>query len=163
MPEKKLKSYLDENNIRYITIIHSQAYTAQEVAESAHIPGKEIAKTVMIKIDGKVAMAVLPATEHVNLDSLKNVSGSHLVELASEQEFIRMFPGCEAGAMPPFGNLYNMDVYVDEDLLEDEEIAFNAGSHTELMKLTLEDYKKLVNPKICKFSVKVTHFDTLYW
>jgi Ala-tRNA(Pro) deacylase len=152
MAAKKLKEFLDSNNIKYITIGHSPAYTAQEIAASAHISGKELAKTVMVKIDGKMAMTVLPASHKVDFNLLKKATGAEEVELAGEQEFENMFPGCDIGAMPPFGNLYRMDVYVAERLTEDKEIAFNAGSHTELLKLEYKDYEKLVKPKVAKFS-----------
>ncbi len=152
MPAKKLKEYLNSNNIKYVTIFHSQAYTAQEVAATAHIPGKELAKTVMVKIDNKMAMAVLTASDKVDFDSLKEAVGASKVELACEQEFENMFPGCEIGAMPPFGNLYEMQVFVEENLTEDTEIAFNAGSYTELIKLSYKDFEKLVKPTVVKFS-----------
>jgi Ala-tRNA(Pro) deacylase len=152
MAAKKLKEFLDSNNIKYITIGHSPAYTAQEIAASAHISGKELAKTVMVKIDRKMAMTVLPASHKVDFNLLKKATGAEEVELAGEQEFENMFPGCDIGAMPPFGNLYRMDVYVAERLTEDKEIAFNAGSHTELLKLEYKDYEKLVKPKVAKFS-----------
>ncbi|MDH4155817.1 MAG: deacylase [candidate division Zixibacteria bacterium] len=154
MPVKKLKDFLDSNDIRYVTISHSRAYTAQTIAASAHIPGKELAKTVVIKIDGKMAMAVLPASYKIDFDLLKQMCGTDDVELATEKEFKDMFPECEVGAMPPFGNLYGMDVYVAQSLTEDEEIAFNAGSHTELIKLSMKDYGKLVKPKVVKFSIQ---------
>ena len=152
MPVKKLKEYLDNNSIKYITMTHSSAYTAQEIAASAHIPGRELAKTVIVKIDSKIAMAVLPASYKVDFDILKEASGAESVRLADEHEFIDKFPGCEPGAMPPFGNLYGMDVYVAKSLSEDEEIAFNAGSHTELIKLSYKDFERLVQPKIIEFS-----------
>mgnify|MGYP000022361886 CR=1 FL=1 len=153
MPVKKLKDYLDSNKIRYQTINHSTAYTAQQIAASAHIPGRELAKTVMVKIDDKMAMTVLPASYKVDFDLLKEVVGTNNVALASEKEFKDCFPDCEIGAMPPFGNLWEMDVYVAESLLEDEEIAFNACSHTELIKMKFADFEKLVKPKRIKFSV----------
>jgi len=152
MPVKKLKEFLDSNNIKYISMTHSSAYTAQEIAASAHIPGKELAKTVIVKLDGKMAMAILPASYKVNLDMLKEASGAESIRLSDEHEFIDKFPGCEPGAMPPFGNLYGMDVYVSKSLSEDEEIAFNAGSHTELIKLSYKDFERLVNPRIIEFS-----------
>jgi len=153
MPSKKLKSFLDENKVKYISIQHSSAYTAQEIAAIAHIPGKDLAKTVIIKIDGKMAMAVLPASYKVSFDNLKDTLGAKEVRLAYEQEFIDKFPDCEVGAMPPFGNIYGMDVYVAESLAEDEEIAFNACNHTELIKMSFSDFEKLVKPKRIKFSV----------
>ena len=152
MPLKKIKDFLNSKNIKYVTISHSTAYTANEIAASAHIPGKELAKTVMVKIDGKMTMSVLPASYKVDFDLLQEASGASKVELSSEQEFKDMFPGCEIGAMPPFGNLYGMEVLVDKSLCEDEEIAFNAGSHTELIRLSYKDFEGLVKPKVVKFS-----------
>ena len=152
MPIKKLKKFLDDNNIKYISIKHSSAYTSQEIAASAHIPGKEIAKTVIIKIDGKMAMAVIPGSYKADLHLLRDMLEVNNVRLASEYEFVDKFPGCEIGAMPPFGNLYDMEVFVAGSLAEDEEIAFNAGSHTELIKLAYKDFERLVHPKVMEFS-----------
>jgi Ala-tRNA(Pro) deacylase len=152
MPVKKLKEFLDSSGVRYVSIVHSMAYTAQEIAATTHIPGKEIAKTVMVKLDGKMAMAVLPASYKVDFDLLKKAAGVGKVELASEEEFKGIFPECEIGAMPPFGNLYGMDVFVAESLAEDKEISFNAGSHTELIKLAYMDFENLVAPTKLKFS-----------
>jgi Ala-tRNA(Pro) deacylase len=152
MPVKKLKEFLDSNKIKYTSIAHSPGYTAQEIAAAAHISGKEVAKTVVVKIDDKMAMAVLPASYKIDLDLLKKAAGAGKVELASEQEFESRFPDCDIGAMPPFGNLYGMDVFVAEKLTEDEEIAFNAGSHSELIKLAYRDFEKLVRPKKAQFS-----------
>ena len=149
----KLKKYLDEYNVPYVTITHSQAFTAQQVAASAHIKGKEMAKTVIIKINDKLAMAVLPATYHVDFHLLKEVTGNEDVVLAHESEFKEIFEDCELGAMPPFGNLYNMEVYVAQSLTEDVEIAFNAGTHSELIRMKYSDFERLVQPKILKFSV----------
>lgn len=153
MPSKKLKSFLDENKIKYVSIQHSSAYTAQEIAAIAHIPGKDLAKTVIVKIDGKMAMAVLPASYKVSFENLKDALGVKEIRLAYEQEFMDKFPDCEVGAMPPFGNIYGMDVFVAETLAEDEEIAFNACSHTELIKMQFSDFEKLVKPKRIKFSI----------
>ena len=153
MPVQKLKQFLDDNGVRYVTIQHSPTFTAQEIAASAHIPGKELAKTVMVKIDGKMAMAVLPASFKVDMEKLKVATGAGTVELAGEQEFKDMFPACEIGGMPPFGNLYDMEVFVAEVLAEDEEIAFNAGSHTELIRLSYADFERLVQPKVVKISM----------
>lgn len=146
MPVQKLKEFLDRHHVKYVRIRHSAAFTAQEVAASAHIPGKELAKTVMVKVDGKMVMAVLPASFQVDMDHLKQAVQATHVELASEQEFKSAFPDCEVGAMPPFGNLYGMDVLVSKSLAEDEEIAFNAGSHTELFRMSYEDFENLVRP-----------------
>ncbi len=154
MPVQKLKEYLDSNSVKYVILKHSQAYTAQEIAAMAHIPGKKLAKTVLIKLDGKMAMAVLPATYKVEFEKLQEALGSEKIRLANEQEFKDKFPGCEVGAMPPFGNLYDMEVFVAASLVEDEDILFNAGSHLELMKLAYKDFERLVNPKILRFSTK---------
>ena len=151
MPVKKLKDFLDSHGIKYVTIGHSRAYTAQEVAASSHIPGKELAKTVMVKVDGEMAMVVLPASRSVDFNLLKQTLGANNVELATEQEFQDMFPECEVGAMPPFGNLYGMKVYLSKSLKEDEQIAFNAGSHTELIKLAYRDFENLVKPEVVEF------------
>lgn len=152
MPVNRLKDLLDSNKIKYTTISHSPAYTAQQIAASAHIPGRELAKTVVIKLNGKMAMAVLPASHKVDFDLLKKATEAGKVELASEQEFKDMFPECEVGAMPPFGNLYGMDVFVAESLAEDDEIVFNACSHKELIRMTFKDYEKLAKPKVIKFA-----------
>ena len=148
MPVQKLKDYLDQHEVEYVTISHSPAYTAQRIAEVAHIPGKDLAKTVIVKIDDKFAMAVLPASRRVDLRHLQEAIGADDVVLASEKEFMARFPDCEVGAMPPFGNLYDMGVYVAEQLTEDDEIAFNAGSHTELVRMSYRDFANLVTPQV---------------
>jgi Ala-tRNA(Pro) deacylase len=153
MPLQKLKEFLDRNRLKYVTISHSPAFTAQEIAARAHIPGKELAKTVMVKVDGKMAMAVLPASFQIDFKALQKAADGAAVELASEEEFQGLFPNCEVGAMPPFGNLYDMDVFVESHLAEDEEIAFNAGSHTELVRLAYRDFEAVVQPRVASFSM----------
>lgn len=148
MPSTALKQFLDDESVKYVTIRHSPAFTAQEIAASAHIPGQELAKTVVVRLDGDLAMVVLPAPDQVDLDRLAEASGAEIVELAREEEFEERFPDCETGAMPPFGNLYDMDVYVAEHLAEDDEIAFNAGTHTELIRMSFDDFRRLVEPKV---------------
>ncbi len=152
MPSKKLKEFLDNNNIKYVTIKHSVAFTAQEIAASAHIKGKKLAKSVLVKINGKMVMVVLPGSYKVNFEQLRAAFENENVRLANEQEFMDKFPECEVGAMPPFGNLYGLEVYVDQSLAEDEEIAFNAGTHTELIQMSYPDFERLVQPKKMKFS-----------
>lgn len=147
MPSTRLKAYLDENDIKYLSILHSMAFTATDIAHSAHIPSRNIAKTVIININNKLAMAVVPANFKVNLLLLADALQTENITLASEQEFTRHFADCEVGAMPPFGILYNMDVYVAEALTENEHIIFNAGSHQELIQMDYKDYENLVNPK----------------
>jgi Ala-tRNA(Pro) deacylase len=152
MPVDRLRKYLEENHVKYVTVSHSPAFTAQEIAASAHVPGKELAKTVIVKLDGEMAMVVLPAPEKVSANRLQEVTGASEVELASEREFADLFPRCEVGAMPPFGNLWGMKVFADAHLREDELISFNAGSHTELVRLSFEDYERLVKPTIADLS-----------
>ncbi|MBW2630852.1 MAG: YbaK/EbsC family protein [Deltaproteobacteria bacterium] len=154
MPVQRLKDFLDKHRVKYVVITHSRAYTSQEIAMSALMPGKELAKTVMIKFDGRMVMAILPSSYKVDLDLLREATGAGKIELASENEFQDMFPECEIGAMPPFGNLYEMDVFVEESLTGNKTIAFNAGSHTELIKLAYKDFTKLVEPTVIKFSHK---------
>jgi Ala-tRNA(Pro) deacylase len=150
MSLSKLKEFLDSHNVKYVTISHSVAYTAAGIAALTHIPGKEVAKTVIVKVDGALAMAVVSASQHVDLSLLKGATGARNVELATEDEFKERFPDCELGAMPPFGNLYGMTVFADESLSRDKEIAFNAGSHRELMRIAWEDFDKLVQPRLMK-------------
>jgi Ala-tRNA(Pro) deacylase len=146
MPAEQLRTYLDSQHVKYVSIRHSKAYTAQEVAASAHISGHEMAKTVIVRMGDGLAMCVLPANERIDLETLKTSSGTKMAALADEHEFASLFPDCEIGAMPPFGNLYNMPVFVWDDLSRDKEIAFNAGSHTELFRMAYADYARLVHP-----------------
>lgn len=148
MPARKLNEYLDSQGVNYVTINHSRTYTATETALAAHINGKEMAKAVILKLDGRLAMAVLPSDRQVHVRRIRKATGAHRVEIAKENEFRDLFPGCETGAMPPFGNLYGMDVLVDDHLMEDEEIAFNAESHTQLMKLRYRDFERLTQPRM---------------
>jgi len=152
MPVEKLRAFLDENHVKYVIIQHSKAFTAQEVADSAHLPGKEVAKTVIVLLDGRLAMVVLPAPELINLEGLRAATDAESVVLASEKEIASLFPNCEVGAMPPFGNLWDMPVFVDRHLREDERIAFNAGSHTELIQLAYADFERLVKPTVLEFA-----------
>jgi Ala-tRNA(Pro) deacylase len=152
MLAKSLKDYLEQRDVPYTTILHSRGYTAQETAHLAHIPGGLLAKTVMVIIDGAMAMAVVPANRRVRLEDLRHLTGVADVRLAHEDEFRARFPDCELGAMPPFGNLYEMDVYVSPELAAREEITFNAGSHTELIRMAWSDYERLVKPKVAGIS-----------
>jgi Ala-tRNA(Pro) deacylase len=152
MPARQIKELLDRHGIRYITISHSPAYTAQEIAALAHVPGRHLAKTVIVKVDGDLAMAVLPATRKINFELLREITGSDQVELAHESEFADRFPGCELGAMPPLGNLYGLRVYVAKALAEQDVIAFNAGTHTELVQMRYNDFEQLVAPLVATLS-----------
>ncbi len=159
MALSKVREFLDNNHIEYIVISHSVAYTAQGIAALAHVPGRELAKTVIVDLDGELAMAVLPASHHVDVALLKKAAGAQEVSVAHERDFKDRFPDCETGAMPPFGNLYGMRVFADESLLKDQEIAFNAGSHRELVRMKWWDFKRLVDPVIANFAAKtITQF-----
>lgn len=152
MPAKKLKEFLDKEKIKYVSIVHSAAFTAQEIAASAHVPGHALAKTVIVHLDGKPVMAVLPADKRIVLEDLRNAAGAQEIRFATEDEFKSLFPDCEIGAMPPFGNLYGLDVFVAAPLADEDEIVFNAGSHTELIKLAYRDFDRLVKPKVANFT-----------
>lgn len=145
---KHIKDFLQSKKVKFETIKHSPAFTAQQIAASAHVPGRNVAKTVIVKIDGKMAMVVEPAHLKVNLDAVRRQLNAARVELASEAEFRSRFPDCELGAMPPLGSLYNMDVYVSDNLSRDEFITFNAGTHSELIKMSYKDFYTLVRPKV---------------
>jgi len=148
MPATRVKEFLDSQHVSYESIQHRPVYTTQEVAAVTHIPGQEVAKTVLIWIDGDLTMVVVPASVRVNLDLLREATGAHRIELASERDFRDLFPGCEVGAMPPFGNLYGLKVCVADTLSRDEEIAFNAGTHTEVIRIRYSDFERLVHPRV---------------
>jgi Ala-tRNA(Pro) deacylase len=151
MPATKMKEFLDSRDIRYVSIRHSPAFTAQEVAASAHVSGRDFAKTVIVMVDGQMAMVVLPAGRRIVLSDLRELLEKPNLRLASELEFREAFPDCELGAMPPFGNLYGMPVYIASALAEEDEIAFNAGSHTEVIQMAYEDFAAAVNPVVMDF------------
>lgn len=151
MPVKKLKEFLDSHQVKYVSMSHSPAFTSQEIAAAAHISGKQLAKTVIVKMDGRMAMVVVPANDQVNFAKLRESTGITNVDLASESEFKDKFSGCEVGAMPPFGNLYDMPVFVSNQLSQQDHILFNAGSHSELMQLAFNDFERLVKPKVVAF------------
>jgi Ala-tRNA(Pro) deacylase len=149
---ERLESYLNENNAPFQVQRHALAYTAQEVAASEHVPGKMVAKVVIVIADGRMAMIVLPAPYTVDTGRAAWVLKAKEVRLAREDEFRDAFPDCEVGAMPPFGNLYDVPVYVDKALAEDETIVFRAGSHTETMSVKYADFHRLVQPKVGEFA-----------
>jgi Ala-tRNA(Pro) deacylase len=148
MPLSKLRKFLDSHHIKYLVITHSVAYTAQGIAALTHVSGKKLAKMVIVKIDGILAMAVVPASLHLDLDRLRALTGAQRVEIASEREFKDAFPDCETGAMRPFGNLYDMSVYADASLAQNEEFTFSAGTHRELVRMNWDDMVRLVNPLV---------------
>ncbi len=154
MAVNALRDFLDDHDVRYLSIDHSPAYTAREVASSAFVPRREFAKSVIVDADGKEVMVVVPASRHVDLDAVASAIGADTARLATEQEFKSRFPDCEVGAMPPFGNLYAMPVYMDEMVREVDDICFNAGSHVQVLRMECEDYVALAKPVIGHFSVK---------
>ena len=151
---RKLKAFLDENQVHYHVLTHHERFTSMEIAEQLHVPGQELAKVVIVKAAGKQRMAVLPANYHVDLVLFAKAIGTDAAELANEEEFKSSFPDCEVGAMPPFGNLYDMEVFVDTSLTRDEKIVFEAGNHKEAIKLRYEDFARLVEPKIAEFVLR---------
>jgi Ala-tRNA(Pro) deacylase len=151
MPVTKLKAFLDSRGIRYVSINHSRSFTATEIAESVHVKGRDFAKTVIVKIDDALAMIVLPANRRIVLHDLREWLANPHVRLATEDEFRGAFPDCEIGAMPPFGNLYDMPVYVAASLVDEPEIAFNAGTHSEVLKMAYADFEQLVQPLVIDF------------
>lgn len=152
MIAKKLKDFLDSYQVKYVAVQHSPAFSAQEVAASVHVPGKDMAKTVIVNVKGELAMAVLPANYHIDFHRLMDALRTSDMYLATEEEFQSRFPDCELGAMPPFGNLYGMKTYVSQSLSEDEHITFEAGSHSEVITLSWQDYQRLVSPTIVSFT-----------
>ncbi|MGE5458525.1 MAG: aminoacyl-tRNA deacylase [Methanococcaceae archaeon] len=144
----KVKEYLEKAEVPYKDITHPLAFSAQEIASKVHIKGKVFAKTVVLFIDGEMVMLVLPAEYKVDFEKLKVILGAKEIRLANESEFKHKFPDCEAGAMPPFGNLYNLQVFVSEKLVENPVIAFNAGSHTDVISLDMKEFQRIVQPRI---------------
>ncbi len=149
---RKLQAVLDSYQVSYEALPHSETYTAQETAEVQRIPGDKLAKVVMVKKEnGTPVMLVLPASYHVNFAWLREVLGTRAT-LEEEREFRGLFPECEIGAEPPFGNLFDLDTVVDTSLTKDDEIVFNAGSHYQTVKMRYDDYARIVHPKIAKFA-----------
>lgn len=143
-----IKEYLTDNGIMFEVIKHSPSITAPQTAASAHISGSDLAKTVIVKADDRMVMVVEPANDKVDLESLKHQIHALSIELANESDFRDLFPSCELGAMPPLGNLYGLEVYIAEALTHNDKIAFNAGTHSELIRVSYEDFVNLVEPKV---------------
>ena len=150
---KHISEFLDSQHISYQHCIHPPAYTAQGIAHAQHISGKEIAKVVIVVADTKMVMAVLPGSHRIDLDLLKRLLNAEAIRLATENEFRDLFPDCELGGMPPFGNLYHLEVWTDESLRAHPNIVFNAGSHAETIQMSLSDFEQLVHPHMGSFSV----------
>lgn len=157
MPATALKSYLDEHRTPYTCIGHPIAYTAQKTAEAAHIKGRDMAKTVIVRLDGEWCMVVLPAHMKLDLARLCLETGARDAVLATEHDIAIRFPDCEIGAMPPFGNLYGMKVFVQWQLVDEHAIAFNAGTHDEVLRMAYADYERLVEPYVGNFAEGSMH------
>jgi Ala-tRNA(Pro) deacylase len=154
MPCAKLVEYLTNNRVDFEMTDHPSAFAAQDVAFKAGVPGRLFAKTVLVKLDGQMAMAVLPADSKVDFHLLRETAGAETITLAVEDEFEELFPDCELGAMPPFGHLYGMEVYVAGSLIRADTISFNAGTHTEILTLPFWEFERLVEPKIGYFTFR---------
>jgi Ala-tRNA(Pro) deacylase len=150
--KEDLEAYLRENKVPFQVQHHAVAYTAQEVAAAEHVPGRMLAKVVMLMADAKLCMFVLPASARVDVEKAAAVLGAKEARLAHEDEFADRFPGCEVGAMPPFGNLFGVPIYVDKSLAEDETIVFEAGTHTDTMSMKYADFERLTNPTVTEFA-----------
>lgn len=150
--KERLEGYLRENGVPFEVQHHPRVVTAQEVAATEHVPGKMLAKTVMVLADSEMVMLALPASYQVDLEKVGEVLGASEVRLAEEEEFEDTFPDCEVGAMPPFGNLYDLPVYAEEVLTEDETIYFRAGTHTDTMSVKYADFERLVDPTVAEFA-----------
>ncbi len=144
----RILKHLDREGVPYNVISHPPAFSAQKIAAAAHVRGREMAKIVMVKLEGKLAMTVVPADCSLDIDHFRTATGIDDVEMASEVEFKDRFPDCEGGAMPPFGNLYGLPVFVADALARLEHIAFNAGNHREIIRLRYLDFVRLVQPRV---------------
>lgn len=153
---KKVKEFLEKERVTFQVLEHDLAYSAMEIAGAQHVPGRQFVKTVIVWADGKPIMCVLPAIHKIDLEKLKILISAHEVRLANEKEVEKLFPDYEVGAEPPF-SLNGMPLYVDKILEENEEIAFNAGSHTDTIKIKFKDYLKLAKPTILDFGVHIQH------
>jgi Ala-tRNA(Pro) deacylase len=147
-----IHEFLREAHVPYTMVPHRAAFTAQDEAAAAHVPGRDWAKVVVCFIDGDPVEAVVPATSIVNLDRLLDLAGGKAIHLADEADLRRLFPDCEVGAMPPFGPLYGQTVFVDAVLASEPEIVFNAGTHQDAIAMRWNDFVKMVNPVVGKFA-----------
>lgn len=147
-----LQRYLNNNGIPYQIIEHDPAFSAHGVSVATHVAEKEIAKTVILQIDGKFWMTVLRGDYKINLHMIKQAFAAHHVHLAHEEDLNTLFPDCQLGTMPPFGNLYGVPVLVDQALADDDQISFNACCYTKVVKIKYEDFRRLVNPLVGQYA-----------
>jgi len=146
--KERLEAYLRQHQVPYQLQHHTQAFSAQKIAEREHVPGKTVAKPVIVMVDSTLIELVIPASYQVDLNKLQSILGARDTRLAHESEFANVFPDCEVGAMPPFGNHYGIAVYVDKRLTEEETIVFPVGTHTDTMSLKYADFERLVHPGV---------------
>jgi Ala-tRNA(Pro) deacylase len=151
---KRLIDCLNEHKVHYEILHHLEAVSAQRIAQAEHVKGRHHAKVVMIKSGEQHLMMVLPADHQIDLEKVEKVIGKS-VSLDKEQEFKPLFPDCAIGAMPPFGNLYGLPTYVDEHLAEQDYIVFEAGMHTDAIKMSYRDYEKIVKPEVKDLAIKL--------
>jgi Ala-tRNA(Pro) deacylase len=149
---RRIRDYLDSQNAPYEWLPHPQAFTAQEVAHALHVSGKRLAKTVVLDADGRLVMAVLPASHRLIVAELKAALEVRHLEMLPEGELAKIFPDCDLGALPPFGNLYGIEVWVDRVVAESGEIVFTAGTHVDAVRMKYSDYAALVKPHEGRFS-----------
>ena len=148
----RVTEFLDESSVNYEVVEHEPAFTAQQMAALEHEPGRYVAKPVIVKADGEFIMCVLAACYKIDLGALKNQLGAKKVELADENEIGEIFDDCDLGAEPPFGNLYDLPVIMDKALEDDDHILFQAGTHEQAIRMDMDDYRKLVKPKVLDFT-----------
>ena len=149
---ERMEQYLRDNDVHFETMTHTQAFTMPEVAAALHVPGRQVAKVVVVKADGKMVMLVVPASHRLNFVQVRALLGAKKANLAKEEEFADLFPDCATGAMPPFGNLYDVPVYVDQALAEEEHVVFRVGTHRHTMKIAYDDFARLAQPVIGEFA-----------
>src|SRR5262245_40901134 len=148
----KLKEQLDREGVTYTHHVHPEAYTAQEIAAAAHVPGREMVKCVVLMADDQLVMAVLSANQIANLDALRAEIGCRTLRLATEDEFRNAFPTCQIGAMPPFGNIFDLPTYCERALDRNQQIEFNAGTHYDTIRMAFIDFKRVADPKLVSFA-----------
>jgi Ala-tRNA(Pro) deacylase len=153
MATRRTLEFLDGESARYAIIHHSPAFSAQEIAASAHVPGRSLAKTVVVKIDGRLALAVVPANRDVSMNLLRSVTGAQSVVLAEPAEFANRFEGCQLGTEPPLGNLFGVETFVDRELTQEDLITFNAGSRTDVVTMSFSDYRRIARPMVANIAM----------
>jgi Ala-tRNA(Pro) deacylase len=146
-----LQSFLDEKGVAYRTSRHETAFTASGLAQAEHVPGRKVIKPVIVNADGQFVMLALPASHKIDFEELKRQLEANYVSMASEEQLSRLFPDCELGAVPPIGRLYGMTTLMDESLIADDRVTFQAGTHEDAVTMTLADYRRIAQPEVAYF------------